>query len=191
MPKRVKILIFILSLFLFTGFFVNSVQASSESFICAVYFTKIGCSVCAETDPVVLSQLTEKHPNLVIIEYEFVYQPENVPVMSEYYLTYNLPGWVPLILFENKYSVGRSILDAVKEKVEKYEFNKCLLLNGSSIGFEDLDVNELPGNPKIWANGRVFIKTNEGGVSNELLKQSLFNEDLNKVFKGIKFEKIE
>ncbi|MBA7619627.1 hypothetical protein ES703_26966 [subsurface metagenome] len=179
--------IFVLGLLFFSS---QSVLAQDDYF-CAVYFTKIGCPVCAETDPIVLSQLTKKNPNLIIIEYEFVYQPENVPVMTEYYLTYNLPGWVPLILFENKYSVGMSILDAVKEKVEKYEFNKCSLPNGSSISLEDLNFNELPGNPKIWANGRVLIKTSKGWVSNELLKKSLFNEDLNEVFKGVEFKKIE
>ncbi len=186
MKKRIFTL-FVLGLLFFS---FQSVLAQ-DNYFCAAYFTKIGCPVCAETDPIVLDQLTKENPNLIIIEYEFVYQPENVPVMTEYYLTYNLPGWVPLMLFENKYSLGMSILDAIKEKVEKHEFNKCSLPNGSSIGFKDLDFNGLPGNPKIWANGRVLIKTSKGEVTSELLKKSLFDEDLNKVFEGIKFEKIE
>ena len=188
MKKKIFIILILATvLFLFPG----QKASAQEDYVCAVYFTKIGCLACAETDPIVLGQLTKEDPNLIIIEYEFAYQPENVPVMSEYYLTYDLPGWVPLILFENKYSVGTSILDVLKEKVEKHEFNKCLLPNGSSVSFEDLDFNKLSGSPKIWANGRVLIKTGKGEVSNELLKKSLFNEDLNEVFKEVGFRKIE
>jgi len=179
--------IFVLGLLIFS--FPEAL--AQEDYVCAVYFTKIGCSVCAETDPVILNQLIKKDQALIVIEYEFVYQPENVPVMTEYYLTYNLPGQVPLILFENEYSRGTSILAAIEEKVEKHEFNKCPLPNGSSVSFADLDFNELSGNPKIWANDRVLIKTGKGGVSNELLKNSLFTEDLNEALKGIKFENIE
>ncbi len=185
--KKWILSIFVLGLLFFS--FQNVL--AQDNYFCAAYFTKIGCPVCAEADPIVLSQLTEENPNLIIIEYEFVYQPENVPVMTEYYLTYNLPGWVPLILFENKYSVGMSIPDAIREKIEKSEFNKCSLSDGSAVSFKDLNFNELPGSPKIWANGRVLIKTSKGAVASELLKKSLFNEDLNKVFEGIEFKKIE
>lgn len=187
-----KLNFFWVLIFVFFGLILlPDFSKAEENYTCAVYFTKIGCPVCANTDPIVLGQLTKKDPNLVIIEYEFVYQPENVSVMAEYYLTYNLPGWVPLILFENKYSVGMPILDVLKEGVEKYEFNKCPLPNGSFISFEDLNFNELSGVPKIWANGRILIKTNEGEVANELLKKSLFDENLNKIFEDIKFEEIE
>jgi len=179
--------IFVLGLLFFS---FQSVLAQ-DNYFCAAYFTKIGCPVCAKTDPIVLSQLTKQNPNFIVIEYEFVYQPENVSVMTEYYLTYNLPGWVPLILFENKYSTGMSIPDAIREKVEKSEFNKCSLSDGSAISFKDLDFNGLPGNPKIWANGRVLMKTSKVEVASELLKKLLFDENLNKVLEGIKFEKIE
>ena len=145
---------------------------SAESYVCLVYFTGIGCPHCAKTDPVVLGELPFERENLVVIEYEIYRERENAKVMLAYSQAYGTPMGVPLLIFgKDHYIVGDyPILNALESELDKLSENPCPTLNGS-IPFEELDPNQLPGKPKVWANGRLL---EELGGAKALLHQLLF-----------------
>jgi len=161
---------------------------------CFVYFTGVGCPHCAKTDPVVLFDLPREHPNIVVIEYEIYQQQENAPLLLEYGNRYGVNPMelgVPLIILsEAKYIVGdRPILSNIDTIVE-LEKNPCPLVDGSSVAFNDLDLTDLPGKPKIWTDERILIKTS-GGNENELLRNLLTSSDLSSVLNGANYKVIE
>ena len=49
------------------GILLLPVSAQADKVVCTVYFTYIGCPNCAFTDPIVLTEWTEKYDNLVVI----------------------------------------------------------------------------------------------------------------------------
>lgn len=137
--------------FTFSLFFSKVTSARSEDVTCAVYFTGIGCPHCAKVDPVVLEQLPEEYPNLVIIEYEIYQERENAPLLYEYNEVYGSGLGIPLIIFgKDNFIVGDTpILRNVRRTIEKGS-NPCPLVDGFSVDFEELDLSSLPGKPKIW-----------------------------------------
>lgn len=139
-------LIFVLTLLL-----PKEVFAQREDSICVVYFTGIGCPHCAKVDPVVLEQLPEEYPDLVVIEYEIYQETENAPLLYEYNNVYGSGLGIPLAIFgKDNFIVGDTpILKNIKGMIEKGS-NPCPLIDGSSIDFEELDVSNLPGKPVIW-----------------------------------------
>lgn len=192
-----KIFFSLLSLILILLFSCISVLAQedlSEEKICTVYITGVGCPNCAFTDPVLLSEFTNKYPNLIAIEYEIYHQHEsNMDVANEYFDSYipvGRPG-IPFLIFDKQITaLGRfAVLDS-KQIIEKIDSNECPLSDGSSIDFRDLDITALPGKPKIWAKNRVLIRIGDGG-NNKLLKSLLTSENLSSTLEGIKFEKIK
>jgi cytochrome c biogenesis protein CcdA len=177
--KLRKFLGLLLFLFLASGFLLIpssfSFAENTETHSCAIYFTGIGCSHCAKTDPVVFQDLLEERPNLIIIEYEIYQQKENAPLLNEYCQGYELspciPGGpnsccgLPIIIFtkshQNIITGDRPILENIREKIEELENNPCPLINGNSQRFEDLNLATLPGQPKIWTKDKILIKTGQ------------------------------
>jgi len=139
--------------------------------ICTVYFTGVGCSHCAQTDPVILEELPKKYPNLVVIEYEIYQAKENAPLLLEYDQAYGSGLGIPLIISDQGHLAGdRPILENVDSFLEKSK-GLCPLIDGSSLTFEDLDLASLPGQPKIWTKDKVLIREGkEPSVNDELLK---------------------
>lgn len=151
--KKVFLSLFLI-IFLILAVKANLVLAQ-QNYICAVYFTGIGCSHCAKTDPIILEKLPKENLNLVIIEYEIYQQRENASVFYQYCENYNIPlkeRGIPFILFDNNiYIVGdTSILRDVEKIIKAKKSNRCALINGTSLAFEDLDLDSLPGSPKVW-----------------------------------------
>ena len=139
-------LAFILSLFL-----PKTLFAREERMVCAVYFTGIGCPHCAKADPVVLEELLERYPNLVVIEYEIYQQQENSPLLYEYNESYGSGLHIPLLIFgRDGFLVGdNTIIKGAPLVLEEKTENPCPLVDGTSAAFEGLDVSSLPGRPKI------------------------------------------
>jgi cytochrome c biogenesis protein CcdA len=181
---KTKILI---SLFIFS-ILVPIAQAK----VCAVYFTGIGCPHCAKTDPVILEQLLKEFPDLVIIEYEIYQQSENAPLLYIFNLQYNSGLGVPLIIFNKAQHIRGDIpiLNNIKAVIQGMKENSCPLPDGSSIGFEDLDVNDLPGKPKIWLKDKILVYS-EGGGDGELLREVLLTENLSATLKGKAYQTLE
>jgi len=190
-----RLILFIVLALLFGGFFPAVLaQEPEREKTCFVYFTGVGCPHCAKTDPVVLFDLPREHPNIVVIEYEIYQQQENAPLLLEYGNRYGVNPMelgVPLIILsEAKYIVGdRPILSNIDTIVE-LEKNPCPLVDGSSVAFNDLDLTDLPGKPKIWTDERILIKTS-GGNENELLRNLLTSSDLSSVLNGANYKVIE
>ncbi len=156
---------------------------SSYAKVCAIYFTGVGCPHCAKTDPVLLKDLLKKYPELVIIEYEIYQQMENSGLLFKYNEKYSSGLGIPLIIFnEDDYIIGDNpILENVESYIEKYNNkNPCLLLDGK-IKFEDLNINALPGKPKIWYRERILVKKDFS--ENEKVKELLLAESVEKKLK--------
>jgi len=135
---------------------------AKDNFICATYFTGVGCSHCANTDPLILRQLQKEYPDLVIIEYEIYQQRENAPLLEKYNSEYHSGLGIPLIIFgKEKYAAGDvPILQKTEKTIKELGQNSCPLLE-TSTDFENLDLLSLPGKPKIWKNDRILIRTEE------------------------------
>jgi len=183
-------LLIVLLILNISSVFAQTPAENTEEKICVVYITGVGCPNCAITDPAVLTELTNKYTNLIVIEYEIYHQREdNIETANGYFNNYlpNIRAGVPLIIF-NKNQVGLGRFDVLDSEniIKNSNSNKCPLPNGSSTDFKDLDMTSLPGKPKIWTNNRILIKQ-EGGDNNEL-KQLLTQEpspSLKKDFKKI------
>lgn len=160
-----KLGVFFISFFLLISLFSSPSLAAEEPSICAVYFTGIGCPHCSKVDPMLLEQLPQEYPNLVIIEYEIYQQRENAPLLDEYNEVYRSGLGIPLIIFgKDNFLIGDSpILKNVSKVLDKGS-NPCPLIDGSSVDFEDLDLSTLPGKPKIWPESAGEIPTPSGEV---------------------------
>jgi hypothetical protein len=160
----------------FTIFLFSTVYAS-----CMVYFTGIGCPHCARTDPLIFKQILNRY-NLTIIEYEIYQTKGNARVMYDYASTYNKDWYgIPLVIFsKDKYIIGDTpILDNIKSVIKTVGSNKCLLLSGSRYP-EEIDLNEMPGTPKIWTKDRVLVKGSTY-LNSSIIKKLLFSPDPTKV----------
>jgi len=158
-----KILKFHLGLIFILGFFlIPNFISADDNIVCAVYFTGIGCSHCAKTDPLILDDLQKEYPNLAIIEYEIYQQKENAPLLYEYNEKYNSGLGIPLIIFnkEKQISGDRPIIDNIRKVIEEGG-NPCPLIDGSPGDFNSLDKSSLPGSPKIWVNGKILQEKNK------------------------------
>jgi hypothetical protein len=174
---------------LFTVLSVPGAESLVEKDVCAVYFTYVGCPHCAITDPLVLSELPEQYPNLFVIEYEFVLEPENSYVLYDYNEEYGCGTGVPLLIFDAEDTIvgDTPILQSIEGIIEEGP-NPCPVLGGSA-GFADLDLAGMPGKPKVWAKDRILIKTGEGG-NNPLLKELLIVENLSAVLLEADFQAV-
>lgn len=156
--KKSKVLIVSFLIISLTGIFLADFSQAQENYICAVYITGIGCPNCAIIDPVVLSEWTQKYPNLVVIEYEiYKNHEENYPPADKYFKNYIPEGVRPgiplLILNKENVFLGRFEVLEAENRIKEISENKCPLSEGTSQKFEDLDPNNLSGKPSIWANG--------------------------------------
>jgi len=141
-----------------------SFAENKENQVCGVYFTGVGCSHCAKTDPVVLQELFNEYPNLIIIEYEIYQQRENALLFDKYSQSCELSrSGIPMIIFNHQDVIigDNPILNNIREKIEELENNSCLLINGDFQKFEDVNLASLPGKPKIWTKDRILIKNNQ------------------------------
>jgi cytochrome c biogenesis protein CcdA len=128
----------------------SGVLAVGDGLVCGVYFTGVNCPHCAKAAPVV-SKVLEDSPNLVLIKYEVQDVPENAPVLYAYSSQYGVEIGFPLIIFKNgSYLQGDSpIISGLKLEADSFESNACPLIDGSSVGFSELDLGSLPGKPEV------------------------------------------
>lgn len=189
--KRLFATIFLSAIFIIFSF-PKAALAQKTTFTCVVYFTGIGCSHCAKTDPVLFTDLLQKYPDLIIVEYEIYQQRENAPLLYEYDEAYGSGLGIPLIIFDKETHAGGDtpILRNIEEFLEVQRGNSCPLVDGSSIAFNELDLSSLPGKPKIWAKERVLISSEEE-TDDTLLKGLLTAEDISQVLEGKEFETVD
>ncbi len=166
---------------------IPSFASALEKDVCAVYFTGIGCPHCAKADPVVLQDMLNEYPNLVIIEYEIYQNQDNAPLIYNYNLKYSSGMGIPLLLFnrDDKIVGDIPIIQEGGQTIERLSSNGCPLQDGTSTDISDIDFSELPGNPTIWTKGRTLTPT--GGGNGDMLKRLLTEDDLESVFSSGNF----
>ncbi len=157
-------------------------SAQAEKDMCAVYFTGIGCPHCAKADPIVLNDLLNDTPGLVIIEYEIYQDQENAPLLFQYNDAYSSGIGIPLLIFNAEYHIGGDIpiIQNAGSMIDRLGTNGCPLPDGSDAGFEDLEITSLPGKPKIWTKDRILIPDPDSDetVLKDLLSEDELNETL-------------
>ena len=186
-----KLLVFFVFLACFFLNSFSSIKAQEKEPFSFVYFTGIGCPHCAKTDLVVLEQLPQKYPNLIIFEYEIYQKQDNAHLLYQYNQKYNSGLGIPLIIF-NKNDFLNGDLQITKEIEEKIKTksNKFPSLQGI-IDFNNLDLSTIPGKPTIWSKERVLIKTNNQQIKNDLLKELLTKENISSTLENIEYKIIE
>ena len=189
----------------------------SQNYFCTLYFTFIGCPNCAYTDPIVLNQWIKKYPNLVIIEYGWKggdWESPNSKFFGDYAKEYKTQAAVPQLVFDkSNIKLGRIEVPKGESYIKSKISNPCPLID-KSVSFENLNLNELPAFPKIWANGRILIRLNKNEylfqwngeapprtigkekITQKELKELLFTENVfeklkNKAFDIVKPQKVE
>ncbi len=195
--------------------FAFAEDSSPSSTTCAVYFTYIGCPNCAQVDPVVLTEWTKKYPELAIIEYVWKggdWQDPNSQFFGEFAKEYKTQAAVPQLVFDKKnIRLGGMDVPQGEKNIKALTSNPCPLIN-ETVFWENLDLNKLKAKPKIWANGRILIKKDNGwlfqwngksfskdskniigdrAITNKLAKELLFTENISNILQGYKFEIVE
>lgn len=170
----------------------GTVFAQESDVTCAVYFTGVGCSHCAKTDPFLLVDLLQEHPDLIVIEYEIYQTQGNVDLLLEYDDTYGSGFGIPLLIFSKDAHIDgdRLILRGAEALVGERRGNPCPLPDGTSVGFAVLDPASLPKRPKIWAKERVLIYST-AKVDGALLRKLLTAEDIPQALEGVEYEVVD
>ena len=186
-----KLLVFFVFLACFFLNSFSSIKAQEKEPFSFIYFTGIGCPHCAKTDLVVLEQLPQEYPNLIIFEYEIYQKQDNAHLLYQYNQKYNSGLGIPLIIFnKNDFLIGDlQITKEIEEKI-KTKSNKFPSLQGI-IDFNNLDLSTIPGKPTIWSKERVLIKTNNQQIKNDLLKELLTKENISSTLENIEYKIIE
>ncbi|OQX70770.1 hypothetical protein B6D52_03530 [Candidatus Parcubacteria bacterium 4484_255] len=196
--KILMIILFLIMLFLIPQF-SKAQENQTDSDFCTVYFTGIGCAHCAKADPVVLTQLPLEYSNLVVVEYEIYQNRENAFLLYQYNEKYASGLGVPLLIFGEKDTLigDNPILKNIRKIIEEKQTNPLPCLNGLMSCFCDININDLPGFPKIWQQGKILIKSKiSNGLlsskteSDQLFKKLLKASNIEENLKGIEYEKI-
>jgi len=145
-------------------FSVKPVLAQEDKF-CTLYFTYIGCPNCARTDPLVLGEWLKKYPNLIVIEYSWLggdWGDPNSKFFGDYAEKCGLQAAVPqIVIKENENCLGAIDVPRAEDFIKEGKSNSCPLID-KAVPFDKLDLDELPGKPKIWANEKVLVSLGEG-----------------------------
>jgi cytochrome c biogenesis protein CcdA len=195
--KNIKV---ILSVFI-SGLLLASINFSSAKEtspkypgLCAIYITGIGCSNCAITDPLIFSKLLAEYDNLIVIEYEIYKSASaNKKVVTEYfkkYLPSTSPGVPFFLLGKNSKALGSKEINKIDETLRDKEVNLCPMPSGQNESFNELDLNSLPGDIKIWHKDRILISEDKGGSSIQL-KKILISSDVDNEIRKLKVERVE
>jgi len=185
--------IWTLAVFAGLSCFVVSGAAASESLsgpVCAWYFTGVGCSHCAEIDPLVLGDWLETYPTLAVIEYEIYEEGGNSLVYDHFVEQYDLEYGMPLFFLSPDHMLRGD------RKIREEGFR---MLDGTLSGSDDdadivdLDtcpVTQLDGFPKIWYRDRILIRWGAGG-DDPLLRRLLIADNIGAALEGEAFSPCE
>ena len=154
--RKLDVSVLMIALLVASSFFGSVSVEAEESTVCIVYFMGVGCPTCAKTSPLVLTELPREYgEDYVVVEYEINQHPENALVLSEYDAMYGCGLSIPLVIFGADDFLGGEfpILTNLKSKIDEYISlggNELPLPDGSSIAYEDMNIENLPGSPRIW-----------------------------------------
>jgi len=161
--------------------------------VCAVYLSGIGCPNCSEADPVLLTQITQQFPYLIILKYEIYHaRQDNETVQANYFASYipRIRPGVPFLVFNKRqYFIGKTQVVNVANRLEEVTANPFPLSDGTEISFKKLDFTSLPGKFTVWTKNRVLISGTK--ANNNILKKVLIAPDINHALKGVDFKVVQ
>lgn len=180
----------LLSLFFLPFFYLNA----QEDTRIAISFTGIGCPHCAKVAP----QLHKRVQNgsLILIEYEMYKSVANSQVFNTYIENYNLELGIPQILFDKDLinSGDSPIIDNLDSMIEQAKPNTVYLSDGSSVSFENFDLNSLNRYPIIYSKDRVVVRksiTRLTEQENEQIKNFIFQPTIESALQGLEGKSIK
>lgn len=181
------ILLATLVVFLFAG--LPPVKA--EELTCAVYFTGIGCPHCAKADPFLLEEMVRENPDLVIIEYEIYQNQVNGPLILKYNDFYSSGLGIPLLIFNSDYLIvgDLPIIENFENAFQSSIGNHCPLSDGGSESFGEIDINSIPGEPKIWKGEKILIHS--GGIVDSGILKDLLMKEPAEALEGVDYREID
>ena len=147
------------ALCLWGAFSALPVQADQPGYSCFVYFTGVSCIRCKTVASMVVEQLPQEYPNLVIIEYEMNKLKQNAPLLDEYSSSYGTQLQIPqIILNQEQQLVGNeAIEDDIRDTLNSLATNPCPLIDGTTQELSELDLNTLPGFPPLWHQEKILV----------------------------------
>lgn len=215
LTKRMRTKFFFIFSFLFIlGVFLLPGQGMArEDKVCATYFTYVGCPNCAQTDPMVLEEWPQKYEDLVVIEYMWHggdWKNPNSEYFGDFAKEYGVQAAVPqIILDKGNVKMGRISVSEMEDDIQAKDFSPCPLLR-KSVSFSDLDLRDLPAQPKLWTKNRILINSGKNSwlfqwngenvseeikgekkISNKTLKNLLFTSNIPGVLEGNQFTVVE
>ncbi len=161
---------------------------ATQDHVCLTYFTQIGCQGCAQSDPQVLYRWLKEMPHLVVIEYAIngsAYEKDNQYVFVEYAKKFDRLSVVPQAAFGDKGAIGPVEILPLQGQLQRLDEAKCTLLDEE---FDEMDLNKLPGFPRIFWHDRVLLKVGKGFVESNYLRGLLFDPGVESVMKEKRIE---
>ncbi len=138
----------------------------------------------------VVEQLPQEYPNLVIIEYEMNKLKQNAPLLDEYSSSYGTQLQIPQIIFNQEQQLvgNQAIEDSIRDTLNSLATNPCPLIDGATQELNELDLNTLPGFPHFWHQEKILIKTEAGtGADSDLLKELLLGDNSSDTLQNTEF----
>lgn len=182
-----------LTLCILPFFSVSNVQAQEEvSNKYIVYFGGIGCPHCAKVSPQLLKRVD--NGEMIVLEYEIYKNLGNAQALSEYSDSYGLSLGIPQVLFDkDKHESGDTpILDSLDQMIIDTPANTIFLADGSSVSFEELNLNDLKRYPTFYIKDRVAIRkslTNLTDEQNTQIKQYISAQTVEEAVKDLNGKK--
>lgn len=164
----------------------------NEEYICGTYFGGIGCHSCEDVAKIIIDELFEQYPQLVLIVYELEEEPANAEVIGKYSKKYRVGFMVPILIFNKKVkgAGGKVLKSKCKEMIKQFESNKCPLADGE-VPFDELDISSLPGKPQLWMKDRILIKEGKGEIDDKILHKLLTTDSVYEVIKKIEYKEVK
>ncbi|MEA2020633.1 MAG: hypothetical protein U9M98_02850 [Patescibacteria group bacterium] len=173
--------------------FLGQAAFAQEKATGALYFTGVGCTHCAKSDPVVLGSFLEENPQLIVFEYEIYQQgTANAPVFSKYADFYGFRPGVPALLFgDGSVFLGdRNITNIESSQLRLQAEEKVPLFNGDRKEIANLKSSDLPGLVKIWSKDRVLIRKSFEKSSSDRVPLELLSGDINVVLDAYNYKEV-
>jgi len=167
--KRLLTILFFLALCILPFLPTSNVQAQQEEVVnkYVTYFTGIGCPHCANVSPELHKRVSKGE--IIVLEYEIYKNLGNSQALSEYSDSYGLSLGIPQVLFDkDTYEAGDTpILNNLDQMILDAPVDTIFLADGSSISFEDLNLNDLRRYPSFFSKDRVAIRKSLTKLSDE------------------------
>jgi cytochrome c biogenesis protein CcdA len=167
--KRFFTILFFLALCILPFLPTSNVQAQQEEVgnKYGIYFAGIGCPHCAKVSPQLLKKVDSGE--MIVLEYEIYKNLGNSQSLSEYSDSYGLSLGIPQVLFGKDIheSGDTPILDKLDQMILDAPADTIFLADGTSVSFEQLDLNDLRRYPTFYSKDRVAIRKSLSNLSEE------------------------